>query len=186
MSATAGATQAEIAMGDTVVRASQFDISQKLFDGPSYKFNQQNPNTYGQPISLTAGNAITTINVPPEVYNLGITLLDYTLTVPVPLTAGNYNWIHSDIVAEIQHVQFFTSSNQLIVDTDNLNNYNKIIQKKETNLTDFLTNDITDTLYPSNIVLFSFVSVNVTVFDVSVLIAFDLNSGAGLIKLIEL
>ena len=46
------ASLSAIAQGDSVVTADQINYQQKMFSHPSYKFEPQFPNTFGQSISL--------------------------------------------------------------------------------------------------------------------------------------
>ena len=144
-----GASQSEIAEGGSIVRASQLDNSQKLFDASSIVYNQLQPNTYGQAIVINNSNAQTTINVPSEVFNIGDSVISGSISIPAP-TAGNYIWYYADQAAEIQHIQYFSQSNQMICDLDYMGNYYHVVNKKETSLSDYLTYDPLNRFSPSN------------------------------------
>ena len=124
-----------------VARASQIDYKQSMFSHPSYKFAPQYPNTFGQAISLGTSQTPVTINIPPTVFNLSESILSYTVILP-DAGAGNYIWYAQQMLAEISHIQFYSGSNQWIVDVDNLQNYLDIVVKKELSLSDFSTLDL--------------------------------------------
>ena len=65
------ASQSAIAEGASVVTADQINYHQKMFSHPSYRFTPQFSNTFEQPIVLGASQVPVTINIPPEVSNLG-------------------------------------------------------------------------------------------------------------------
>ena len=143
------ASQSAIAEGGSIVSADAINYQQKMFSHPSYKFEPQFPNTFGQPINLTASRTPVTINLPPEVMNLSRSYLLYTVTLP---TAGatQYTWTPQDTLSEISQIQFYAGSNMLMVDVDNLQNYLNIVLKKETSNDEFQTMDAINRLYPSN------------------------------------
>ncbi|HRP37573.1 MAG TPA: hypothetical protein PLS50_07235, partial [Candidatus Dojkabacteria bacterium] len=125
-----------------VVTASQIDYKQNMFSHPSYKFEPQFPNTFGQSISLGTSQTPVTINIPPEVFNLPESILSYTVTLP-DAGIGNYIWYAQQMLSEISHIQFYSGSNQWIADVDNLQNYLDIVVKKETSLRDYSSLDLT-------------------------------------------
>lgn len=124
----------------TVVSADQILYDQKMFSHPSYRFEPQFPNTFGQTISLGSSQTPSTINIPPEVFNLSQSYLLYEVTLP---TAGadRYIWYATQALKEISHIQYYSGSNMWIADIDNLQNYLDILIKKETNRDEFLSLD---------------------------------------------
>jgi len=145
------ASQSAIAEGNSVVTSNEINYEQKLFSHPTYKFSPQFPNTFGAAISLGTSQTPVTINIPPEVFNLSQSYLNYTVSLP-NLTANYYIWRHLQCLAEISHMQFFTGSNQYIADVDNLQNYLDIVLKKELSLQEFMAIDETlNTLGTSNV-----------------------------------
>jgi hypothetical protein len=143
------ASQSSIAEGGSVVTSEEINYQQKLFSHPSYRFEVQYPNTFGQTIALTTSQTPVTINVPPQVFNLSQSYINYTVTLPAA-GAGNYTWICQQALAEISHIQFYAGSNMWIVDVDNLQNYLDIVLKKELELQDFLGLDPLNGTSPSN------------------------------------
>ena len=123
-----------------VVTASQIDYKQSMYSHPSYKFCPQFSNTFGQPIVLGSSQVPVTINIPPEVFNLSQSYLMYSVNLP---SAGalNYIWYAQQALKEISHIQFYSSSNQWIVDLDNVQNYLDIVLKKELARDEFLSED---------------------------------------------
>ena len=144
------ASQSSLAESGQVVTADQINHQQKMYSHPDYRFEPMFPNTFGQPINITSSQTPSVINLPPtEVYNLSQSYLLYTVNIPPP-TAGSYIWTYQDTLAEISHMQFYVGANQLLCDVDQLQNYLKIIMKREVNNDDFLTLDPLGRLYQSN------------------------------------
>lgn len=134
------ASQSAIAEGGSVVTADQINYQQKMFSHPSYRFEPQFPNTFGQPINLTTSQTPVTINIPPEVFNLAQSSLNYSVTLPAA-GAGNYIWYALQALREISHIQFYAGNSMWIVDLDNLQNYLDIVLKKELEQDEFLSLD---------------------------------------------
>ena len=94
-----------IATASDVVVSDQTDYKQKLFAGPSYKFNAQFNNTFGQSINLGVSTVPITINIPPEVMNMGGAILDYEVILPGVVGAtGPYIWSHAQLGHEGSYV----------------------------------------------------------------------------------
>ncbi len=124
------ASQAAIAEGSTVVIADQLDYVQKHFAHPTYKYNPQFSNTSGQPINLGQSSMTpVTINIPPEVFNMGQAFLNYTVTLPG--VQDRYIWLHEQMFREISQIQYYAGSSMYIVDIPNLQNYADIVIKAE-------------------------------------------------------
>lgn len=89
---------------------------------------------------MTTSQTPVTINIPPEVFNLSQTSLNYTVTLP---TGGalNYIWYALQALKEISHIQFYAGNSMWIVDLDNLQNYLDILLKKELEQDEFLSLD---------------------------------------------
>ncbi len=123
-----------------IVRSDQINYEQKMFSHPSYRYEPQFSNTFGQTIALGASQSPVTINVPPEVFNLSQSYLLYSVNLPAG-AAGTYTWLHQQALKEISHIQFYSGSNMWIIDLDNLQNYLDITLKKELAQDEFLSLD---------------------------------------------
>lgn len=123
-----------------VVSSDQINYKQKLFSHPSYRFEPQYPNTFGQNIVLGASQVPIVINMPPEVFNLSQSYLLYNVYLPQG-QANTYTWYALQALREISHIQFYAGSNIWIVDLDNLQNYLDILLKKELEADEFLSLD---------------------------------------------
>ncbi len=132
------ASQSAIAEGGSVVTADQINYDQKMFSHPSYRFEPQFPNTFGQTISLGSSQTPVVINIPPVVFNLSQSLLLYTVLIP---HGARFIWYALQALREISHIQFYSGSNMWIVDLDNLQNYLDIVLKKELEQDEFLSLD---------------------------------------------
>ena len=132
-----------------IVRSSQIDYKQSMYSHPSYRFEPQFPNTFGQSIVLGSSQTPVTINIPPEVFNLAQSYLDYTVYIPQG-QALTWTWLSQNALKEISHIQFYSGSNMWIVDLDNLQNYLDIVLKKELSREEFLTNDPMTGIYANN------------------------------------
>ena len=128
------ASPSAIAEGGSVVSADQINYEQKMFSHPNYKFELQQPNTFGQAISLGVSQTPVVINIPSEVFNLSQSNLNFTVNIPASGVAGNYVWYALQALREISHIQFYAGSNMYIADIDNLQNYLDILIKKETEI----------------------------------------------------
>ncbi len=135
------ASQSAIATGGSVVSADQITYEQKMFSHPSYKFEPQFPNTFGQAITLGSSQIPVTINIPPEVLNLAQSYLQYTVYLPQGSVANSYVWYALQALREISHIQYYSGSGMWIADIDNLQNYLDIVLKKELEQDEFLSND---------------------------------------------
>ncbi|HVT62683.1 MAG TPA: hypothetical protein VHD33_04260 [Legionellaceae bacterium] len=132
------------------IAADNLNYTQDAYRHSRLQYVPTFPNQYGAPIILTSGQTPTVFNLPTDVFNLSESILMYTVNLTAPAGNGNYIWYPTDTYAEISHIQFYGSNNQLLVDLDNANNYFKIVGKHETNMSEFLTNDFQNRLYPSN------------------------------------
>ena len=93
-----------------IVRSSQMDYKQSMYSHPSYRFEPQFPNTFGQSIVLGSSQTPVTINIPPEVFNLAQSYLDYTVYIPQGQPA-TWTWFSQNALKEISHIQFYSGSN---------------------------------------------------------------------------
>ena len=130
------ASESSIAQGGNIVTSNQINYQQKLFSHPSYRYEVQYPNTFGQTIALTTSQTPVTINVPPQVFNLSQSYLNYTVTLPAG-GAGIFTWIAQNALSEVSHIQFYAGSNMWICDVDNLQNYLDIVLKKELEMEEY-------------------------------------------------
>src|SRR5690606_28526598 len=120
----------------TVVTADQINYSQSMFSHPSYNFEPQYPNTFGQTTAITTSQTPVTINIPPVVFNLSQSFLNNTVTLPEVIAA--YIWYALQALKEVSHIQFFPGSSGQWIDLDNLQNYLDILLKKELEADEFL------------------------------------------------
>ena len=85
------ASQSAIGQGADVVTSDSLNYKQRLFSHPDYKFEPQNSNNFGQPISLGAN--ITPV-IPNVVHNWAHTNLLFQVEIP-PSAAGNpFTWVY--------------------------------------------------------------------------------------------
>ena len=77
------ASQSVVAEGNPVVSADQINYKQKVFSHPTYRFQPQFSNTFGQSVNLGSSQTPVTINVPPVVFNMSQSHLLYTVFLPV-------------------------------------------------------------------------------------------------------
>ncbi len=134
----------------SVITASQIDYKQSMYSHPTYRFEPQFPNTFGQTISLGASQTPSTINIPPEVFNLSQSMLLYSVTLPA---GAAFIWTALQAMKEISHIQFYSGSNMWIADIDNLQNYLDILIKKELEQDEFLSLDPLTGVYGNNSVV---------------------------------
>ena len=136
------------ANSETVI-AEQLDYHQKKFAHPTYKYNAQFSNTFGQAINLGVSNMPVTINIPPEVMNMSQAYITYSVTLPG--VTARFIWYHFQALREISQIQWYSGSNMYMVDINNLQNYLDITIKRETSRDDFLSLDpLLNEVGPSN------------------------------------
>ena len=136
----------------SVVTSDQINYHQKMFSHPSYKFEPQFSNTFGQPLVLGSSQTPSTINIPPEVFNLSQSFLLYSVNIPAN-SLGTYTWYAAQALKEISHIQFYSGSNMWMADIDNLQNYLDITLKKELEQDEFLSLDPLTGIYANNSVV---------------------------------
>ncbi|HEV2601387.1 MAG TPA: hypothetical protein VGT41_03750, partial [Candidatus Babeliales bacterium] len=117
----------------------QINYHQKRFSHPSYRFEPQFSNTFGQPVVLGASQTPVTINIPPEVFNLSQSYLLYSVNLPTAGALITFGMLQA--LKEISHIQYYSGSSMWIVDIDNLQNYLDILLKKELARDEFLSED---------------------------------------------
>ena len=113
-----------------------------MFSHPDYKFELQQPNTYGQDIVLGVSQIPVTINIPPNVFNLSQSHLIFSVVIPASVATNTITWYANQALSAISYIQFYASSKQYIADIDNLQNYLDIVIKKETEADKFLSFDL--------------------------------------------
>lgn len=130
---------------------TSINYSQYVYDRPQYKFQQVMPNQFGSPINVNSSLNQVTFNLPVNVMNLSRSYIMGTLSLPA--TAARHNWIFRDIpFREFQHIQLYASNQNYLVDLDNVQNYMKIMAKKEVSLSDYKSMDPLYGIAPSNTV----------------------------------
>jgi len=140
-----------LAAHSNVVTAEQQDYSQRLYSHGSYRYQTVFPNTFGTTISIQSGQNPVTLQLPIECFNLSQSYLFMTLTIPKTGTAGQFIWNYDDVMyGLISQIQHYANTNKYIVDLNQLQNYLKVIMKKEVAFTDFLSNDSIAGFYPNN------------------------------------
>jgi hypothetical protein len=132
------ASQSSIAESSNIVTSDELNYDQKLFSHSQTKYNAQFPNTFGQAISLGASQTPVTINIGPNVFNMGEAILNYTVNIPA---GAAYVWYHRQALPGISHIQYYANNSMYILDLDNVANYCDIVIKKETSRQDFLSLD---------------------------------------------
>jgi len=130
------ASQSVIAEGNGTVSSDQINYKQKLFSHPTYRYQPQFSNTFGQSVNLGSSQTPVTINVPPTVFNMSQSYIAYTVFLPA--VTNRYIWYARQALKEISHIQWYAGSNMYIADIDNLQNYLDIVMKKEIEAEEFM------------------------------------------------
>jgi len=143
------ALQSNIAEGGEIVTSPSLDYKQKALRHGSLQYQQVFSNQYGSPINLNTSQTPVVFNLPTEVFNLSKSILQYKVNLPTA-GANQYIWTPQDALCEIAHIEFYGSNNQFIVNLDQLQNYSKVVIKRETPISVFLASDPMNRLYPSN------------------------------------
>jgi hypothetical protein len=98
---------------------------------------------------LNTSQTPVVINLPPNVFNLYQSYLDYLVNLAAP-GANYYLWNYEDTLCEISHIQLYESNNQWLCDLDNLQNYLKYTIKRDTSIQEYLTFDPLNSFQVSN------------------------------------
>ena len=101
------ASLSAIAEGGSVVTADQINYKQKMFSHPDYKFELQQPNTYGQDIVLGVSQTPVTINIPPNNFNLSQSQLLFSVVIPASVATNTHTWYANQALSAISHIQFY-------------------------------------------------------------------------------
>ena len=78
-----------------VESSESIDYKQRMYSHSEYKLTPVYPNNFGVAIALNNGQSQSTINVPPDVFNLSKSFLKYTVTLPA---AADNTWIHTQAI----------------------------------------------------------------------------------------
>ena len=114
-----------------MVVSDSINYKQRLFSHPDYKYEPQNSNSYGQPISLGANITPVVINIPNVVHNWAHTNLLFQVSIPASAGTNPFTWIHQQCLSSISQIQNYAGSGQMIADINNLQNYLDIVVKKK-------------------------------------------------------
>ena len=128
-------------MSEGIVTAKQINYHQDMYSHPSYQFQPQYPNTFGQPISLGAAQIPIQITIPPEVYNLAQSFLNYDMNLNQAAAAGSFVWMFMQALSAISNIQLVSGSGQFLVNLDHLQNYLDVVLKRELSYDEFQAMD---------------------------------------------
>jgi len=114
---------------------------------PKYKYTRVLP-TSGSSTTLDGSNSEITFDISSRVINLSRSVLTFTMTIPAP-GVDRFNWVYETMSA-ISRIRFSTEGGQDLVSLNYLSEYLYTVLPREMKMSNFLTNDATDRLYPSN------------------------------------
>lgn len=114
--------------------------NQQVLSHPQYRFLQLQPNNFGQPIAINSSITNATINISSSTSNFSEGYIDGKLVIP--RQAGNYIWYYKDIPTFgcLYGMQYYDQLSNAPVNIMNLQNYFKLITKKEMSLDEYLEN----------------------------------------------
>jgi len=132
-----------------VVKASELEYKKYEFKHPSYRFLRTPPDVRNFSIPVN-GNVKSVFKLPLNtVFNLSESYLSFGMTIPG--VANRPLWMYDDTYGMIQAISIYSEGGEHLCNLQYVNNYFKVVGKKETSLQDLLTRDQTlNILNPSN------------------------------------
>lgn len=119
-------------------------------DSPKYRFLRVPLNNLTtDTVVLTSAAQLLEWKLPASVYNLSRSFITYQETI-AGSGAGNFNWQDADVVNIGQNVFFGNGAGVPLMDLNFANNYSKVARKFDTRFEDYITNDLSSNLAPSN------------------------------------
>lgn len=108
-------------------------------------------NLTGSTTTLTATETrLLEFKMPNCVYNLAQSYIGYSIAIPTS-GAPNANWVQEDSFEICSQIYFGNASGMDLCNLNNVSRYVKVARKIKTKFNDFITNDSTSGLYPSNV-----------------------------------
>ena len=130
-------------------------------DNLNYKAVQMNNGRY-RTRKIPINNVQTPITIDPvstsmvefklpanQVWNTSRSTIDYSIDIPVPVTAGQSNWTFEDTFEICGAIQFCNASGVYLTDLQNANMYVSVARKIDISQDDFEGGDYTSGLYKS-------------------------------------
>lgn len=129
-------------MSAQVVRAPELNNSvADLFHG-SYELHKIIQQTGGETVTITtSGGQESIFDLPPDVFNLGRSVLEFTATYPAS-GAGEYDWVYADTVSVMRQLQLYTRSGLMLCDIPHLSKYLKAVGRWEMSADELATQTI--------------------------------------------
>jgi len=122
--------------------APEVDYKPALISNGTYIYSKIYQQTGGDTLTLNTSTGQTSVfELPPDVYNLAKSRLNYKLT-PTASGANLQNAIFSDTIPEIKSIEFHDGAQAFPVRIEDVNKYLKTILRHETKLEEMLTNDV--------------------------------------------
>lgn len=113
-----------------------------FYNHPYYKYTRILPNTGNQQhIISPASTNDAMFEFPAKVFNPSKCILEKVSKTAIANTNADSIWTRQDVVADISQMELSTRSGFRLAELNFIQNHSKVIRKKNTKLTDFITND---------------------------------------------
>lgn len=133
----------------TSVISDELSYGTKINNHSTLGYRQVSPqNSSNITTNIVSSTGPTEFLISPSVFSFAHSRLHFTLSVPA--LASKFHFVHGNLLQTISRITVYdSSSNAILCDVSNFNNYSSVINPLSTKLEDFLnkTSDIGETLY---------------------------------------
>ena len=137
-------------MSNDIIHSHQLNYKPVSEANPKYRFLRLPLNQGASSYTISStGSQLLEFKLPNSVYNLAQSMIGYTVTVPDP-AAPRFNWIAEDTFEICTNAYFGTASGLDLCNLNNVSKYVKVARKNKTIFDNYVSNDSTSSLYPSN------------------------------------
>ena len=141
-----------MALVDNTKVSNELNYHERESSYPVYHYRNVYPANGGsRTVILTSAGATqnTISNIPAEQDNVGLSYLEYTLTIDAQ-GAGNYAWVFNDVYGEFDSILYRDTGNQYLQEIRHLNLYNQVMNRLDVSNEDLIYNDSLNGLEVSN------------------------------------
>jgi len=122
-----------------VVKASELEYKKYEFKHPSYRFLRTPPDVRNFSIPVN-GNVKSVFKLPLNtVFNLAESYIGFEMRIPADVE--RHIWTYNDTYGMIKAISIYSEGGEHLCNLQEVNNYFKVVGKKETSLQDLLTRD---------------------------------------------
>jgi len=133
------------------IAAGEVNFKKYNYSHPTYRFRKVVASESGEQVVPTSTTISTTFEIPTGVvFNLAESYLNFSYSIPAP-GAGIANQVWRDTYGMINSISLYDEMGTYLCNLNNLQNYIKVVGKKEMRVTDLLSRDKNqNNIYPCN------------------------------------